>query len=102
MVQTCVPNLPGINCNTDGYMLVVVGQEVYESSPFTLKINRIMRDDVSEYYLTIFIIFFVGKLLLFCVLWNWLRVRVTDRMIALTRKLQTSDQSDAQSNYQKQ
>lgn len=97
-----MPNLPGVNCNTDGYMLVVVGQEVYESSPFTKEIKRIMSDDVSEYYLTIVLIFFVGKLILFCVLWNWLRVRVTDRMIALTRKLQTSDQSDAQSNYQKQ
>ncbi len=59
-----------------------------------------MADDVNEYYLIIIMIFVIVKLSLFCVLWSWLRMRVTDRMIYLTKKLKTSDQADNKHNYQ--
>lgn len=58
-------------------MMVVVGQEVYSDSPFTKEIERIMTEDVIQYYGIIVIIFVVVKLFLFCVLWTWLREQVT-------------------------
>ncbi len=75
-------------------MMFVVGQEIYNHSPFTKEIAQIMTDDVNEYYLIIILIFVIVKLFLFCVLWSWLRMRVTDRMIYLTKKLKTSDQDN--------
>ena len=68
-------------------MMVVVGQEVYEDSPFTLAIQTIMKEDVDHYYEMICIIFIVVNIFLFCVLWTWLRLRVTDRIKLLTTKL---------------
>ena len=68
-------------------MMVVVGQEVYEDSPFTLAIHNIMKEDVDHYYEMICIIFIVVNIFLFCVLWTWLRLRVTDRIKLLTTKL---------------
>ena len=67
--------------------MVVVGQEVYEDSPFTLAIQTIMKEDVDHYYEMICIIFIVVNIFLFCVLWTWLRLRVTDRIKLLTTKL---------------
>ena len=71
--------------------MVVVGQEVYKDSPFTKEIERIIEEDVSQFYYFIFISFIVGNSFLFCVLWTWLRMRVTDRMNLLTMKLQTNN-----------
>lgn len=53
-----------------------------------------MDDDVKQYYGFIVLIFFIVKFFLFFVLWSWLRFRVTERMIALTNKLKTNDQSE--------
>jgi hypothetical protein len=50
-----------------------------------------VNDDVKKYYGYIVLIFFVVKFFLFVVLWSWLRIRVTERMIALTKKLKTND-----------
>lgn len=95
LVETCVPTTAsGENCSEEGYMMVVVGQEVYGDSPFTKEIERIMSDDVNQYYQFIVLIFCVVKLFLFCVLWNWLRVKVTARMNSLTFHLQTNEQND--------
>ena len=57
---------------------------MYDDSPFTKEIKQIMDDDVNRYYGFIVLIFFVVKFFLFVVLWSWLRIRVTERMIALT------------------
>ena len=72
-------------------MFVVVGQEIYDDSPFTLEIENIMNSDVNTYYGFIVMIFFVVKFFLFVVLWSWLRIRVTERMVDLTMKLETND-----------
>ena len=102
MVETCVPSSVSMEeCKDLGYMMVVVGQEIYDHSPFTREIALIMNNDVDEYYLYIILIFCLVKLALFCVLWSWLRMRVTDRMIDLTRKLKTSDSSDKHSYQHK-
>ena len=101
IVQTCVPSYYTIaECKEKGQLVVVVGQEIYDQSPFTKEIAQIMADDVNEYYLIIILIFAIVKMSLFCVLWSWLRMRVTDRMIYLTKKLKTSDQADNRNNYQ--
>ena len=95
LVETCVPtSANGEKCATEGYMMVVVGQEVYEDSPFTKEIERIMSEDVNQYYQFIVLIFCVVKLFLFFVLWNWLKIKVTDAMTDLTFHLQTNEQSD--------
>ena len=75
-------------------MFVVVGQEIYDDSPFTKKIHKIMGEDVSRYYVLILIIFLIGNGCLFCILWNWLRIRVTDRIKQLKKKIQSGDQND--------
>jgi len=75
LVKTCVPTSD--DCAKEGFMMVVVGQEVYSDSPFTKEIERIMTEDVIQYYGIIVIIFVVVKLFLFCVLWTWLREQVT-------------------------
>ena len=72
-------------------MMVVVGQEIYSDSPFTKEIERIMTEDVMQYYWIIVIIFVVVKLFLFGVLWGWLKHQVTERMNRLTAKLRTND-----------
>lgn len=72
-------------------MFVVVGQEVYDDSPFTKEIESIMDSDVNQYYMFIVLIFFIVKCILFLVLWSWLRIRVTERMMNLTRKLKNND-----------
>ena len=77
-------------------MMVVVGQEVYEDSPYTRDIYRIMEGDVDQYYLMICAVFIVVNIILFCVLWTWLRLRVTDRINLLTNKLQSNDQNEKQ------
>lgn len=56
-----------------------------------------MKDDVNQYYGFIILIFLVVKIILFLVLWSWLRIRVTERMIDLTNKLKTNEQSDKRS-----
>ena len=92
LVQTCIPKNVSINdCSKKGYMFLVIGQEQYEDSPFTKEILKIVNDDVKKYYGYIVLIFFVVKFFLFVVLWSWLRIRVTERMIALTKKLKTND-----------
>lgn len=92
LVETCIPSTVTIeDCHEDGFMFVVIGQEVYMDSPFTREIRQIMDDDVNQYYGFIVLIFFVVKFFLFMVLWSWLRFRVTERMIALTNKLKTND-----------
>ena len=84
-------------------MFVVVGQEIYDDSPFTKKIYKIMDEDVSHHYIFILIIFLVGNGCLFCVLWTWLRIRVTDRMKDLKNKIQAGDQNDKHKfNYSKE
>ena len=85
LVKTCIPTSD--NCEEEGTMMVVVGQEVYSDSPFTKEIERIMTEDVMQYYGIIVIIFVVVKLFLFCVLWTWLKRSVTKRMNDLTTRL---------------
>ena len=100
LVQSCIPKDVPINeCSAKGYMFLVIGQEQYQDSPFTKEILKIVNDDVKKYYGYIVLIFFVVKFFLFVVLWSWLRIRVTERMIALTKKLKTNDQSEKH-NYQ--
>ena len=92
IVQTCIPSTVDIeNCHIDGYMFVVVGQEVYDDSPFVSDIRQTMRNDVDWYYLFILIIFLIVKFCLFLVLWTWLRIRVTQRMNELIKRLKTND-----------
>ena len=95
LVQSCIPgNISIEQCKENGYMFVVVGQEVYDDSPFTREIEYIMDGDVKSYYGFIVLIFIVVKICLFSVLWSWLRIRVTERMIKLTKKLKTTDQQE--------
>ena len=92
LVESCVPSDVPINeCSQNGYLFVVVGQEVYDDSPFTKEIESIMDSDVNQYYMFIILIFFVVKCILFLVLWSWLRIRVTERMMKLTSKLKNND-----------
>ena len=36
LVETCVPRSVSLDdCNDEGYLTIVIGQEVYEDSPFT-------------------------------------------------------------------
>lgn len=101
IVQSCIPtDVPVSECSQSGHMLVVVGQEIYDDSPFTREIESIMGSDVNRYYLFIVLIFFIVKCVLFLVLWSWLRIRVTERIINLTKKLKNNDQNE-QSNFHK-
>ena len=85
MVQSCIPkSVKFEDCHKDGQFIVVIGQEVYADSPFTKHIEQIMDDDVMSYYAFIVIIFLVIKLFLFIVLWSWLKIRVTQRMMDLS------------------
>ena len=100
LVETCIPSIKSIEeCHSEGYMFVVVGQEIYDDSPFTLEIENIITSDVNTYYLFIVLIFFSGNLILFVVLWSWLRIRVTERMVDLTMKLETNDQSEKRTQH---
>ena len=48
LVQTCIPkDIPLDECHEKGNMFIVVGQEIYDDSPFTKKIHKIMDEDVS-------------------------------------------------------
>ena len=95
-----IPSVKSIEeCHSEGYMFVVVGQEIYDDSPFTLEIENIITSDVNTYYLFIVLIFFSGNLILFVVLWSWLRIRVTERMVDLTMKLETNDQSEKRTQH---
>ena len=81
-------------------MFIVVGQEIYDDSPFTKKYIRIMNEDVNTTYVVILICFLVGNGCLFIVLWTWLRIRVTDRMKQLKNKIQKGSQNDKHKEYQ--
>ena len=75
-------------------MFVVVGQETYDESPFTHFILKTMDADVAWYYVVIVLIFLAGNGCLFVVLWTWLRIRVTDRMLFLKNKIQANVNDD--------
>lgn len=91
IVQTCIPlSVPLERCHQEGYMFVVVGQETYDESPFTHSILKTMDADVAWYYVVIVLIFLAGNGCLFVVLWTWLRIRVTDRMLFLKNKIQAN------------
>ena len=51
-----------------------------------------------KYYGIIILIFVFVKLLTFCTLWEWLKSRVTNKMIELTKKINNNEQIDDRSN----
>ena len=60
-------------------------------SEFTYEISRTIETDVLKYYGIIILIFVFVKLLTFCTLWEWLKSRVTNKMIELTKKINNNE-----------
>ena len=87
-------------CRSDprGIMFVIVAQREYKQSEFTYEISKTIEADVLKYYGNIVLIFVVVKLLTFFTLWNWLKSRVTNRMIELTKKINNNEQIDDRGN----
>ena len=85
-------------CADKGFMVVIVGQEGYDDSPFTQAITEMVTEDITVYYRLIFIIFVIVKLFLFCILSSWLRIKVTSRLEELTNTLEHNEESLADRN----
>lgn len=94
IVQSCMPlDVNVTQCHSDprGIMFVIVAQREYKQSEFTYEISKTIETDVLKYYGNIVLIFVVVKLLTFFTLWNWLKSRVTNRMIELTKKINNNE-----------
>ena len=101
IVQSCMPlDINVTECHSDprGIMFVIVAQREYMQSEFTYEISRTIETDVLKYYGIIILIFVFVKLLTFCTLWEWLKSRVTNKMIELTKKINNNEQIDDRGN----
>ena len=101
IVQSCMPltiNVTECHSNPEGIMFIVVAQRDYLQSEFTYQISKTIETDVLKYYGFIVLIFVVVEVLLFFTLWSWLKSRVTNRMIELTKKINNNEQIDDSAN----
>ena len=103
IVQSCMPiNINVTDCynNPEGIFYVAVAQREYKQSQFTHEISKQIEKDVMIYYGYIVLIFVIVKLTLFWTLWSWLKSRVTDRMVELTRKINNNEQIEDKNRIQ--
>lgn len=106
IVQSCMPITINVtDCHQNGIMRIAVAQRGYKQSEFTHNTNMQIQEDVTGYYGFIVLIFIIVQIFLFFTLWSWLKSRVTNRMVELTKKINTNEQLEDRNRaieYEKQ